>query len=115
MIADCGLLVNVNRGIIYAGNGTDFADRAGQRRGSSRRNGQLPEFPCNFFSLPFYFGFPGLKLPVGAVYQGFTSYISRPRPDRRISLQNLTTSSRVGQSKMKMPTNLRRLQKDRQL
>lgn len=28
MIADCGLLVNVSRGIIYAGNGTDFADRA---------------------------------------------------------------------------------------
>ena len=31
MIADCGLLVNSSRGIIYASNGTDFAVVAGQK------------------------------------------------------------------------------------
>jgi orotidine-5'-phosphate decarboxylase len=29
MNKDCGLLVNSSRGIIYAGNGTDFAEKAG--------------------------------------------------------------------------------------
>ena len=29
MNQDCGLLVNSSRGIIYAGNGTDFAEKAG--------------------------------------------------------------------------------------
>ena len=28
MNSDCGLLVNSSRGIIYAGNGTDFAAKA---------------------------------------------------------------------------------------
>ena len=28
MNADCGLLVNSSRGIIYAGNDTDFAEKA---------------------------------------------------------------------------------------
>lgn len=31
MIDDCGLLVNSSRGIIYASNGTDFAEVAGQK------------------------------------------------------------------------------------
>ncbi|TGX83559.1 orotidine-5'-phosphate decarboxylase [Palleniella muris] len=31
MIKDCGLLVNSSRGIIYASNGTDFAEIAGQK------------------------------------------------------------------------------------
>ena len=31
MIADCGLLVNSSRGIIYAGNGQDFAAKAGEK------------------------------------------------------------------------------------
>lgn len=31
MIEDCGLLVNSSRGIIYASNGTDFAEVAGQK------------------------------------------------------------------------------------
>lgn len=31
MIADCGLLVNSSRGIIYASQGTDFAEVAGQK------------------------------------------------------------------------------------
>lgn len=30
LIDDCGLLVNSSRGIIYASNGTDFAERAGE-------------------------------------------------------------------------------------
>ena len=30
LTADCGLLVNSSRGIIYASNGTDFAERAGE-------------------------------------------------------------------------------------
>lgn len=30
LIPDCGLLVNSSRGIIYASNGTDFAERAGE-------------------------------------------------------------------------------------
>ena len=30
MNSDCGLLVNSSRGIIYAGNGEDFAEKAGQ-------------------------------------------------------------------------------------
>jgi orotidine-5'-phosphate decarboxylase len=28
--ADCGLLVNASRSILYASNGTDFADKAGE-------------------------------------------------------------------------------------
>ena len=31
MTADCGLLVNSSRGIIYASNGTDFAEVAAQK------------------------------------------------------------------------------------
>ena len=31
MNADCGLLVNSSRGIIYASNGTDFATVAGEK------------------------------------------------------------------------------------
>ena len=31
LIKDCGLLVNSSRGIIYASNGEDFAEVAGQK------------------------------------------------------------------------------------
>jgi len=37
MTADCGLLVNATRSIIYASNGTDFAERARQEASALQR------------------------------------------------------------------------------
>jgi orotidine-5'-phosphate decarboxylase len=41
MNADCGLLVNSSRGIIYASNGTDFAQRAAEE--ASKLQQQMAE------------------------------------------------------------------------